>query len=188
MVKHIIQIGDEILLKRSVSIDKSEIASSEVQSLIDDLFDTCEYYEEEAAGLSAVQIGTLKRVFLVRRVDIDRELEQPIWEEMINPEIENIDSSLSTEWEGCMSINRKGEKLFGPVKRPRKIKVTYTDREGNQKSLEADGFFSHLIQHELDHLNGTLFLKYVENPENIWREKELDRYLREHNSFPAQKA
>ena len=184
MVKHIIQIGDKRLLKKSSPIQLDKITETQNLELYEDLLDTCDYYENEAAGLSAVQIGTLKRVFAVRRVDLEDETDDIQWKIMINHNITEKSDEISTEWEGCMSINKAEGKLFGPVERPARINVEYYNKSGDKENLEASGFFSHLIQHEIDHLDGILFLKYVEKPENIWQEKKLDKYLKKHRKFP----
>lgn len=183
MIKKIIQIGDKMLFEESESIVVDSISSGEVQQLAIDLLDTVTHHSNSAAGLSAVQIGVLKRIFVVKRMDLTDGVEQ--WEIMINPTYKVKGSKETLEWEGCMSINKDNVKLFGPVYRPKEIEVTYYALDGTKKRLRAKNFFSHLIQHEIDHLNGLLFLSYVDNPKNIWNEKELDLYIKQNNSLPT---
>ncbi|MDQ7021435.1 MAG: peptide deformylase [Candidatus Dojkabacteria bacterium] len=171
------------MLKESVKVERADIDSKETRSLIKDLLDTCKANFEDAAGLSAVQIGVLKRVFVVKRTDLEDEYRDQ-WEVMINPNIKILDKKESLIWEGCLSINTGENRLYGPVYRPKKVRIEYYDQKGNKRSLDADGFFSHLIQHELDHLNGILFLSHVENPANIWKEDEFDKYLKENRQYP----
>jgi peptide deformylase len=185
MVKEIIQIGDKRLNEVSKPVDLND--RDENARLVRDLIDTANFYVKEAAGLSAVQIGVLKRIFVVREYDVDskRNLNKNIeWTVMINPEMEIVDTDLNVEWEGCLSVGKGKSKLFAPVVRPQKIRVTYFNLEGVEKEIIATDFFSNLIQHELDHLNGILFLSYVENPKNIWRESDLDKYIRQNQMFP----
>lgn len=186
MVRKILQIGDPILLKKSKDIDPKDLLSRETQDLIKDLLDTCDSEKEGTAGLSAVQIGVLKRVFIARRVDLemDADSDDPIWEVMINPEIFVLNEKPVEMWEGCLSIGKGDERLFGPVSRPKQIEVKYLDEKGNSKSLVAKDYMAHVVLHEYDHLEGTLFLSYIDNPENIWKSGELDGYLDEHDHYP----
>ncbi len=187
MVKTIVQIGNPILLQKSLELSEAELLSRETQKLIDDLIDTCDSEKEGTAGLSAVQIGELKRIFVARRVDLENpedEDDNPIWEVMVNPKITVIDDSPSEIWEGCLSIGKGGERLFGPVSRPRKIRVEYMDRAGEKHELVAEGYMSHVVLHENDHLDGKLFLSYIQDPANIWKSKDLDDYLDDHDHYP----
>ncbi len=185
MVKPILQIGNEILTQRSLRIEKKDILSREIAELIQDMKDTCNLDPETSAGLSAVQIGVLKRVYIVRRIDIEKEDDPPMWEAMINPEVEAVGTGTDTIWEGCLSIGTDENRLFGPVERHSHVKVKYINEEGESRELEAKGFMAHIIQHEQDHLNGILFLKYVVNPQNLWKLKDLDKYISEHDHYPS---
>lgn len=184
MVKKIIQLGDKKLNLVSEEVKKSEISSRETQELVSNLYDTLDSNREVAAGLSAVQIGELKRIFAVKRLDLKNDNEAEEIEILINPEIEVLDETLNLEWEGCMSISNQNRRLYGPVSRPRTVKVHYYDINGVEQSIIATGFFSSLMQHEYDHLEGILFLKYVTNPKNIWNEDELNAYLDTYKQFP----
>jgi len=187
MIKEVIQIGDSRLLKRSESIPVGKIKSKEVQDLIDDMMDTCNEDPASTGGLAAIQIGIPKRVILVNRIDL-HDIESGIfeWETMINPEIKVLSDKKQTYWEGCLSVGVGADRLFGPVSRPADIEVTYYDREGDKQKLKATGYFAQAIQHEYDHLEGILFLKYIPNPANVWKSKKLDAYLETHDDFPPQ--
>lgn len=173
----ILQLGNPILEKKSEKV--KDLKSEDVQNLIDDMLDTVISHEDHAAGLSAPQVGQLKRITLVKRYDkLENEDDANTdigWEIMVNPEISDSSENRSVVWEGCLSV-REGD-LFGEVERPAEIQVNYLNRHGEKKSLRAKGFFSHLIQHEIDHLNGILFLKYVPDPTQLYTGKELDRIL-----------
>lgn len=185
MVKQIIQIGDKRLSEKSASLSKKEIGSRETKQLIQDLLDICKKEAENSAGLSAVQIGVLKKIYVVRRFDKESDTdEDPIWEVMINPEVTLLGKTKSCYWEGCMSVGIGEDRLFGPVTRQKRIRVKYLDQNGKAQKLDAEGFFAHVIQHEQDHLEGILFLKYIQNPKNIWKSKDLDKYLEENEGYP----
>ncbi|MBL8014609.1 MAG: peptide deformylase [Candidatus Doudnabacteria bacterium] len=180
MVRDILQIGNPILYKKSAPVAVKDIPSKEIQTLIQDMLETCAAHDEETAGLSGVQIGEPTRIFIIRRVDLESEP----WEVCINPELE-IDASVrSTVWEGCLSIGTGAERVFGPVERPDHVKMTCLNEKGEQKTVDAKGYLAHIILHEFDHLEGKLFLQYIADPSNIWRSEDLDEYLEENGTFP----
>lgn len=185
VVKRIIQIGDKKLTEVSKEIPLKEINSNENLTLYQDLIDTCNNEKEGTAGLSAVQLGILKRVYVVRRVDMETEEDSDVlWTIMVNPEVTVVGDSQSTIWEGCMSVGEGKKRLFGPVTRPDKVKVKYFDQNGKQHTEEFTGYMSHIIQHEQDHLDGILFLKHVKSVDKLWTSEKLDRYLDTHDHFP----
>lgn len=172
MKKKILQYGNPILEQRSEEI--KEFDTPELKNLVTDMLDTLNARGNTAAGLSAPQIGILKRVAICRRMDLEEEdvNKDPVWEVMINPVIKVTSKETTTMWEGCLSINQ-GD-LFGKVTRPKDIKVEYYDITGKMKSLNATGYFSHVIQHEIDHLDGKLFISYVPNPSELYTSEEMD--------------
>lgn len=181
MVLKILQIGNPILETKAKQVD--DIKQAKIQKLIDDMLDTCIAKSDKAAGLSAPQVGEPLRISICRRFDLSEDSDE--WEVMINPELISESSDTSVVWEGCLSIGVGAKALYGPVIRPKKVRVRYQDREGQTKELDGENYFSHVIQHEIDHLNGILFLKHIKNPDkNIWTSKELDNYIAEYNGFP----
>lgn len=133
--------GDEILRKKSKEVTKID---DKVRMLLDDMLDTM--YEADGVGLAAPQVGILRRIVVI---DID---DGNVYK-MINPKIIKI-SGEQTDQEGCLSIpNRKGI-----VKRPNKVTVVYTDENGIEKTLEAEDLLARCICHEIDHLDGILFI------------------------------
>jgi len=184
MKKEIIQIGDKRLNEVSETINEGLISSGSIQDLAKNLVDTIKAHEGSAAGLSGVQIGDLRRIFVVKDLSKSEFDENPNYIVMINPEITEVTEEIGTEWEGCMSINSGDQRLFGPVDRPYGVRVEYTNLNGDKKTIEAEGFFSHLLQHEIDHLEGRLFLSYISNPKNIWKEDQLDSFIKANNKFP----
>jgi len=187
----ILQLGNKKLEKKSKPVKK--IKSRANQNLIDNLLKICYKNEKSTGGLAAPQLGKNIRMFIARRVDIEEKYRKKkkdisqkeskkLWEVIINPKIKKTALKKATYWEGCLSIEHG--KVFGPVKRPSLIKIEYFNRKGERKKIVATDFFSHLIQHEIDHLKGILFVKYIKNPKNLWNEKTLDKYLRKHGDFP----
>ncbi len=190
MVK-IIQIGNPILEKKSKKV--RDIKSQINQKIINDLVDTCKKKDKSTVGLAAPQIGKNLRKFTARRLDIEEEYrkkrkempkkkKQNIWDVIVNPKIIKLGKKKEIFWEGCLSIE-KG-KIYGPVERPSFVKIEYLDKEGNKKLLSAVGFFAHLLQHEIDHLDGILFVKHIKNPDNLWKSSKLDKFLKEHGKYP----
>jgi peptide deformylase len=177
----VVQIGDPVL--ETVAKQVKDVKDPNIQKLIDNMLEVCNAEIERAAGLSAPQVGESLQISICRRMDKSEDSKE--WEIMINPQIIAESKETSMVWEGCLSIGIGDNALYGPVIRPKRIKVKYLDREGNTKELNGEDYFSHIIQHELDHLNGVLFIKLVKNPEkNLWTSKELDQYMDKAGDFP----
>src|SRR5258706_10289699 len=134
--KKILQYGNPILEQKSEKV--SDIQTPEIKELIEDMLDTLSDHEDHGAGLSAPQIGILKRVVICRRLDLEEKKEKAKtkkenkeeipWEIMINPEVISKSATLTEYWEGCLSINN-GD-LFGAVARPSQVKVKYSTPDG----------------------------------------------------------
>ncbi|MFQ5492933.1 MAG: peptide deformylase [Candidatus Dojkabacteria bacterium] len=184
MVKDIVQIGNPILTQKTKKV--TDINAAEVKSLISDLLDTCKANERDTAGLAAPQIDSNLRICVVRRVDLEDDTgrgkiaDDELWTVMINPVIVERSAQQSLIWEACLSIGKGDDQLWGPVDRPEIATAEFTAPNGKTKTLTGDGFFSHLIQHEIDHLDGILFLKYIKNPKNIRKSADLDKYVEKH--------
>ncbi|MGI9449159.1 MAG: peptide deformylase [Geminicoccaceae bacterium] len=119
--------------------------------LLDDMLETM--YAAPGIGLAAPQVGVLKRFFVV---DVSGEEDKkPLF--MINPEIIERSDTKSIYEEGCLSL----PKQFGDVERSDKIRLRYQDRHGEKQDLEADGMLARCIQHEVDHLDGILFIDHL---------------------------
>lgn len=164
----IVTYDDEVLRQEAKPVRKN---SKEIQNLIDDMFDTM--YNSDGVGLAAPQIGKLLRIFVA---DADPMAEEegspkhgPI--AMINPEIKFEGDNEVTMDEGCLSIPG----VNASVTRPAKIVVEYLDRDFNEQELEVDGWWSRVIQHEADHLDGVLFLDHL----SMFKRKLLSSKLKE---------
>tara|TARA_Y100001970_G_scaffold218525_1_gene267998 strand:- start:1235 stop:1759 length:525 start_codon:yes stop_codon:yes gene_type:complete len=148
-IKKILTIPDPILRKKSVSVEKID---KDIQNLMDDMLATM--YEAPGIGLAAVQIGILKRV-IVMDLSKDSEKKKPMY--FINPEITWKSKVNSAYEEGCLSIPNQ----FAKIDRPDKCNVKYLNYDGEEQEIKAEGLFSTCIQHEIDHLNGILFIDYL---------------------------
>lgn len=188
MKRKILQVGDPILEKKSKQV--KNVKDAKIQSLIKDLVDTCKTKVDITAGLSAPQVGENLAIIVCRRMDIEESTGKTLsndeaWEVMINPKILKVGKRESSYWEGCLSVGEGPDGLYSPISRPDNVDISYLDINGDIKSLKCKGFFAHIVQHEIDHLNGTLFLSYVEDPEQIWKSKDLDKYYQEYGQYPS---
>lgn len=125
---------------------------AEIKTLAQDMLDTM--YDAPGIGLAAPQIGVMKRIVVMDVVD-EGEAPHPLV--MINPEITHFGDQMQVTEEGCLSI----PELYYEVERPNDVSVTYTDLEGQQVSLDASGRLAVCIQHELDHLDGVMYIDYL---------------------------
>lgn len=148
---------------RTLAVDVIGVDDS-VRALIDDMFETM--YAAPGVGLAATQINVHKRVVVI---DVSEEQDQPLV--FINPEVEVLDQELHEYDEGCLSVPG----FYESVTRPEHIKVTALDRDGNSFTLEPDGLLAVCIQHELDHLNGKLFVDYVSSLKRNRIKKKLEK-------------
>lgn len=145
----IITIPDKRLKQTSevvASVDGS------VRKLLDDMLETM--YAAPGIGLAAVQVGVMKRVVTI---DVSKEDEKrdPLF--LVNPEIVWSSEDLSTYQEGCLSI----PDYYEDVERPAEVGVRYLDRNGVDRELRASGLLATCLQHEIDHLNGVLFIDHI---------------------------
>ena len=141
--------GDPVLKKISEPVEKID---KRLRKFLDDMAETM--YASEGVGIAAPQVGKSIRVCVV---DVDRK-EQKNRYDLINPVITFREGSV-VDNEGCLSC----PDLFGDVERAEKIRVEYLSRFGKKKTLEADGLLARCIQHEIDHLDGQLFIDIATN-------------------------
>ncbi|AIQ91285.1 peptide deformylase [Methylobacterium sp. 092160098-2] len=126
--------------------------TGEIRTLVADMFETM--YDAPGVGLAAIQIGVAKRV-----VTIDTSKEEGVRDArvFINPEIVWSSEERRVYDEGCLSI----PDYYAEVERPDRVRVKFRDIDGNEQEIEADGLLSTCIQHEIDHLNGVLFIDHL---------------------------
>ena len=148
-IKKILTEPDPFLRQKSLKVDD---VNDEIRVLMDDMLETM--YHAPGIGLAAIQIGVLKRVIVI---DLSREDEKknPLY--FVNPEIITNSNKSAAYEEGCLSVPGQ----FAEIDRPDKCKVKYLDYNGNEKILDAEGLLATCIQHEIDHLEGVLFIDYL---------------------------
>tara|TARA_B100000524_G_scaffold273236_1_gene151105 strand:- start:61 stop:579 length:519 start_codon:yes stop_codon:yes gene_type:complete len=148
-IKTILTEPNKILRQVSKPVIKVGI---DEQKLMDDMLETM--YSANGIGLAAIQIGVPKRIIVM---DINKEADKknPLY--FVNPVIKNKDSKKSTYEEGCLSVPNQ----FAEIDRPKNCEVEYLDYNGNKKILKAEGLLATCIQHEMDHLEGILFIDYL---------------------------
>jgi peptide deformylase len=148
-------LRDIIILpdKRLRSVSKPIVKiSDEIRTLVADMFETM--YEAPGIGLAAIQVGVPARVIVMDLSKREAEAEPRVF---INPEITSSSEEKSVYEEGCLSIPDVHE----DVERPARVKIRYLDLEGKPHEEDAEGLFSTCIQHEIDHLNGVLFIDHI---------------------------
>ena len=163
---------DPILRKKSEILEKVD---DELRGLLDDMLETM--YSAPGIGLAAVQVGILKRIIVID-ISKDKEKKNPFF--LINPEIISKSKNTSTYEEGCLSLPG----YFAEIERPAECQVKYIDYFGKKKEIKATGLLSTCIQHEIDHLNGVLFIDYLSKLKRdmivkklIKQKKELDKVV-----------
>ena len=157
--------------KKSLPFEKVD---SQVKTLLDDMLETM--YEAPGIGLAAVQIGILKRAIVL---DISREDEKknPIF--LINPIVRLKSEKRSIYEEGCLSLPG----YFAEIERPAECEIDYIDYDGKERNLKAKGLMATCIQHEVDHLNGVLFIDYLSKLKKDMIIKKLIKQRKEINKI-----
>jgi len=148
-VKTILTEPNKLLRQISKPVER---VGKEEQKLMDDMLDTM--YSANGIGLAAIQIGVPKRI-IVMDIGKDKNQKEPRF--FVNPVIKNKDVLKSTYEEGCLSVPNQ----FAEIDRPKKCEVEYLDYDGEKKLLKAEGLLATCIQHEMDHLEGILFIDYL---------------------------
>ena len=148
-LRDIITLPDPLLRQTSKPVSGVDKPTRKV---FDDMLETM--YNAPGIGLAAVQIGVPQRLVVID-LSKDGEERQPLF--MANPEIMSASEALSDYEEGCLSI----PEFYEMVTRPSEVKVRYLDRQGEPQELAASGVLATCVQHEIDHLNGVLFIDYI---------------------------
>jgi len=171
-IRNIIIEPDPILRKKSTTL---ETVDDSIRKILDDMLQTM--YNAPGIGLAAVQIGILKRLIVID-VSKKEEEKKPLF--LINPEITYQSEETSIYEEGCLSLPG----YFAEIERPAKCKINYIDYHGKKAELEAEGLLSTCVQHEIDHLNGILFIDYLSKLKKdmiikklVKQKKELDKAI-----------
>ena len=148
-IKPLIILPDPLLRQISKPVERVD---SRLLKFADDMLDTM--YDAPGIGLAAIQVGEPLRLVVI---DLAKEDEPPAPQVFINPEIVASGSGSNVHEEGCLSI----PDYYAEVERPDTVTVRYLDRDGKQQEILADGLLSTCLQHEIDHLNGVLFIDHI---------------------------
>jgi peptide deformylase len=148
-ILEILTAPDPVLKKKASPVEK---VTDKIRTLMDDMVETM--YVAPGIGLAAPQVGVLKNIIVV---DVSGDDEEPHPYKMINPEITWASEELATYEEGCLSVPES----FSEVERPARVKIRYMDENELEHEIEADGLLATCVQHEIDHLNGTLFIDHI---------------------------
>ena len=162
-VRPIITAPDPRLQAVSTDVEKVD---EDIRKLIDDMADSM--YEADGIGLAAVQIGVPKRVIVI---DLDQKDGKKDWRVFINPKILWASDEMAVYEEGCLSV----PEIYDDVERPARIKAEYLDLDGKRVEIEADGMLATCLQHEMDHLNGVLFIDHLSRLKRSMAIKKLTK-------------
>ena len=146
--------------------DPVDVVDDDVRRLIDDMFETM--YDAPGVGLSAPQVNVAKRVVTI---DVSKDRSAPLC--LVNPEIRSVGGETEAE-EGCLSVPG----VYEMVKRPERVRVCALDRDGRSREIEAEGLLAVCIQHEIDHLDGRLFVDYLSRLKRQRIRKKAEKALR----------
>jgi len=147
-----------------------ERVDDELRALMDDMLETM--YAAPGIGLAAIQVGVPKRVIVM---DLARDDEPPEPRYFINPEILWTSDELVTREEGCLSV----PELYDEVERPERCRVRFLDYEGEIRELDCEGMLATCIQHEMDHLEGVLFIDHFSKLKRSMMLKKLTKARRQ---------
>ena len=163
-IREILTEPNKLLRQVSKTVDK---VTKEEQILMDDMLETM--YKANGIGLAAIQIGVPKRIIVMDISKNDQE-NNPMY--FVNPVIKNKNKEFSTYEEGCLSVPNQ----FAEVDRPATCEIEYLDYYGEKKLLKAQGLLATCIQHEMDHLEGILFIDYLSKLKKSMIIKKLSKH------------
>ncbi len=168
----IAKLGHPVLRRRAAPVERAEIGTPAFQQLVADMIETMR--QENGAGLAAPQVFVSKRLVVVemgRNPRYPEALPIPLTV-LINPELTPLGPEMEEGWEGCLSVDN----LRGRVARYARLDVRSWDRQGLERNFTANGFFARALQHECDHLDGTLFVDRVQDTRTLAHLEEWERY------------
>ena len=173
-IRPILTVPDPVLKQRSKPV--VGLVTDEHRALMDDMLETM--YAAPGVGLAAIQIGVPLRI-IVMDISPKEEEKQPRF--FVNPEIVWASDETKSWEEGCLSV----PDIYDEVERPARVKLRYLNREGEEITEEAEGLFAVCIQHEMDHLEGTLFIDHLSRLKRDSAIKKVKKAERERASEPA---
>ena len=175
MIREIVKYGANVLRQKASPVETVDDA---IAALIDDLFDSMK--SSDGVGLAAPQIGVLKQVIVV---DLSRQEGGPPPIALVNPRIVNQEGKVVGE-EGCLSL----PDLYADVERSATVEVDSLDASGRPFAFSADGYYARVLQHEIDHLNGKLFIDHISPLKRQLMRGALKRLKREGEQWDREHA
>jgi len=177
-IRPIIETPDPLL--RQISSPVEEV-TDEIRTLIDDMFETM--YAAPGIGLAAIQVGVPKRVLVIDLQEPEEEGGEPVRHPLvfINPEIVQESDTLQVYNEGCLSV----PEMYAEVERPDRIRARWLDRDGKAHEEELDGLLAICLQHEMDHLEGILFIDHLSRLKRDMILKKLAKARKERSKLAA---
>lgn len=172
MIQQIVRMGNPLLREESQEVSVSELKTDHFGQLLIDMKDSMDHYG--GIGIAAPQIGVSKKVAIIELSPTNRygeEISLPLTV-FINPEIEILNPEEKGYWEGCLSVPG----LRGFVERPQHLRVSFLNQNGESKVIEAKGFLATVIQHELDHLFGVLYVDRIRDLSLLSYQEEFEAF------------
>lgn len=179
-IRTVLTIGNPLLRRVARDVTPAELRSPWFENLVRDMIETM--HHEEGIGIAAPQVGESVQVAVI---EIDSESsrypgQEPFGQRvLVNPRITVLDEAGQGFWEGCLSVPN----LRGYVERPRRIRVDYLDVDARERAIEAEGFLATVFQHELDHLQGVL---YIDRIRDLTKLATIEDYLRYWRDRPGE--
>ncbi len=170
-----VQFGDPILRRVARELTKAEILSPKTIELIKNMRYTL-VTKKMGVGLAAPQVGKSLALSVIRiRPTKHRPKAEPYEQVIVNPKVIKTYGKKTEMWEGCLSAGESG--LFAKVPRYKRVTVQFLDQSGNPNEESFDGLQAQVMQHEIDHLNGVLFMDHVQNPKTYMTLKEYKKHI-----------
>lgn len=152
------------------------VVDDEIRRILDDMLETM--YEAPGIGLAAVQVGVMKRMLTI---DVSREGEPKAPMFVINPKVVWASEEKNTYQEGCLSVPEH----YDDVERPARVRVEYLDRDGKAQVVEADGLLATCLQHEIDHLDGVVFIDHLSRLKRERVQKKFSKQAKFRSRLPS---
>jgi len=171
--KNLTQVGNPIIRKKSKLV--KNIKSKKIKKIVADLIASMRHHG--LVGIAAPQIGINERIFVseIRKTKFRKEIKPAPLRIFINPRTVRVSKKTTSGYEGCGSVNSGG--IFATVSRPREIIVRAQNENGKLFELKAKGLLARVIQHELDHINGIVFMDKIDNTKSLMsREEYLKKF------------
>ncbi|MDB5692882.1 MAG: peptide deformylase [Alphaproteobacteria bacterium] len=177
-IRPIIETPDPLL--RQISSPVAEV-TEEIRMLVDDMLETM--YAAPGIGLAAIQVGVPKRVLVIDLQEPEEEGGEPVRDPLvfINPEILRASDVLQVYNEGCLSV----PEMYAEVERPDSIRARWLDRDGKAHEKDLDGLLAICLQHEMDHLEGVLFIDHLSRLKRDMILKKLAKWRKERSKLAA---